>query len=256
MRNILYSATLMLENGMTTKSITKLLAALFFISALMTKYSIAQAQPADTPPYSGFLGDYSQLQPASGKQGVLIYINKNVDYSAYTKVMIAPVEIWPSPSSDYKGVQPDALKHMTDDMRASFVNALQPGYQVVDHSGPGVLVVRIAITGVQPTSPSLNATDFIPIKALFNFARSTSGNAPQVVEMTAEMEVLDASNKRVAEAVVTRKGDTNLAQGANITWSQLQSITDYWGKSFRQRLDQLRGVGGGGNNSSDEVPGM
>jgi len=246
---------------MATKSITKLGAALFFILALAAEYSIAQdqptnAQPSDAPPYSGFLGDYSQLQPVSGKEGVLAYINQGVDYSAYTKVMIAPVEIWPSPSADYKGVQPDALKRMTDNMRASFVNALQPAYPVVDQPGPGVLTVRIAITGVQPTSPPLNPTDFVPLKALFNAARSAAGDAPQVVEMTAEMEVLDASNKRVAEAVVTRKGDTNLAQGAEITWSQLQSITDSWGKNFRQRLDQLRGVSSGSDSGSDGVPGM
>lgn len=244
---------------MVTKSIMKLLAVLFFVFALAAEYSIAQAQPSETQPadaqqYSGFLGDYSKLQPVSGKEGVLIYVNKSVDYSVYTGVMIAPVEIWPSPSSDYKGVQPDALKRMTDNMRASFVNALQPAYQIVDQSGPGVLVLRIAITGVQPTSPSLNATDFIPIKALFNFARSASGNAAQVVEMTAEVEVLDTDNKRVAEAVLTRVGNTNLAQGAEITWTQLKAITDYWGKSFRQRLDELRGVSSGASSGSDGVP--
>jgi hypothetical protein len=241
---------------MATKSIMKLGAALFFTLALVAECSIAQDQPADAPQYSGFLGDYSQLQPVSGKEGVLVYINKGVDYSAYTKVMIAPVEIWTSPSSDYKGVQPDALKRMTDNMRASFVGALKPAYPVVDQSGPGVLTVRIAITGVQLTNPALNATDFVPIKALFNFARSASGDAPQVAEMTAEMEVLDANGKRVAEAVVTRKGSKEVAQGAEITWSQLQGITDFWGKSFRQRLDQLRGVSSGSGNGPDEVPGM
>jgi hypothetical protein len=245
---------------MATNSIIKVGAALFFTLVLAAECSIAQDQPAEAPQYSGFLGDYSQLQPVSGKEGVLAYVNKGVDYKAYTKVMIAPVEVWTSPSSDYKGVQPDALKRMTDNMRASFVNALKPAYPVVDQPGPGVLTVRIAITGVQPTNPPLNATDFVPIKALFNFARSASGNAPQVVEMTAEMEVLDADGKRVAEAVVTRKGNKEVAQGAEITWSQLQGITDFWGKSFRQRLDQLRGVssgtGSGSGNGSDEVPGM
>ena len=241
---------------MATKSIPKLGVALFFMLALAAEYSFAQDKPTGPKQYSGFLGDYSQLKPESGKEGVLVYINKGVDYSAYTKVFIAPAEIWPSPSSDYKGVQPDALKQMTDNMRDSFVNALQPAYPVVDQPGPGVLVVRIAITGVQPTSPPLNPTDFVPVKALFNFARSASGKAPQVAEMTAEMEVLDASNKRVAAAVVTRKGDKDLAQGADITWSQLQSITDSWGKNFRQRLDQLRGVSSSSDSGSDAIPGM
>jgi hypothetical protein len=55
---------------------------------------------------------------------------------------------------------------------------------------------------------------------------------------------------------VTRKGNKEVAQGAEITWSQLQAITDFWGKSFRQRLDQLRGVSSGTGNGADEIPGM
>lgn len=240
---------------MATKAITKLIAALFFTLALTAEYSVVQAQPAEAPQHSGFLSDYSKLQPLSGKEGVLAYINKGADYKAYTKVMILPVEVWPSPSAAYKEIQPDALKRMTDNMRASFVNALQPAYQVVDQAGPDVLTLKIAITGVQPTDPSLNPTDFIPVKAIFNFARSASGNAPKVAEMTAEMELLDADNKIVAEALATRKGEKDLVQGADITWDQLQAITDQWGKGFRQQLDQLRGVSSGTGDSSSSMPG-
>ena len=52
---------------------------------------------------------------------------------------------------------------MTDAFHMEFVGALASGYQVVNQPGPGVLRVRIAITGVQPTGPALGVTDFIPI---------------------------------------------------------------------------------------------
>ena len=79
-------------------------------------------------------------------------------------------QVFLTPNPDYKGMQPDAMKRMTDAFRMEFVGALASGYQVVNQPGPDVLRVRIAITGVQPTSPALGVTDFIPIKALFSVA--------------------------------------------------------------------------------------
>jgi hypothetical protein len=61
--------------------------------------------------------------------------------------------------------------------------------------------------------------------------------------MTAEMEVLDANGKRVAAATATRKGDEKLEQGNKVTWNDLNAISDYWAKNFRQRLDELRSQG-------------
>ena len=71
-----------------------------------------------------------------------------------------------------------ALKRMADSFLASFKRALEPQYQVVSAPGPGVFRIRGAITGVQLVKPPLNPTDFIPIKALFNVARSSAGAAP------------------------------------------------------------------------------
>jgi hypothetical protein len=87
---------------------------------------------------------------------------------------------------------------------------------------------------------NLTATDFIPIKAVFNIARDAAGESPRVAELTAEIEVLDPSGRVVAEAVSTRKGDKTLAQGENITWKDLQGIAASWAKNFRQQIDRLR----------------
>lgn len=191
---------------------------------------------------SGFLKDYSQLQPAKDREGVRIFINKTADYSAYTKIMFEPVQVYLTPNPDYKGVQPDALKRMTDGFLDSFRGALTPSYQLVHEAGPDVLRVRTAITGVQMTNPALGVTDFIPVKALFNLGRKATGEAPMVVEMSAEMEVLDADGNTLILAAASRKGEKTLKQGDKITWDEMSAITDYWAKGFRSRLDQLRDV--------------
>lgn len=216
--------------------------AVLLSTALIVCPASAQENAAAKPQYSGFLGDYSKLQPAKDRQGVALFLDRSRDYKAYTKVAFDPPEVVLVPNPDYQGVQPDALKRMTDAVQASFRRALEPAYQVVDGSGPGVLKVRIAITGVQMVKPSLSPTDLIPVKAIFNLGRAAAGASPRVAEMTLEMEVLDDKGVRVAAAVATRKGDKTLPQGEQITWKELEPIASYWGTSFRQRLDELRNV--------------
>ncbi len=193
--------------------------------------------------FSGFLGDYSQLQPAPDREGVLLFIDRSADYRPYTKVMFDPVQFYITPNPDYPVVPRDELVRMGESLLRSFQQALAPVYRVVSQPGPDVLRVRTAITGIQPAKPSMEAIDFFPIKAIFNVGREAAGAGPRVAEMTAEIEVLDPSGKRVAAATATRKGDKNLAQGDRVTWNDLQSINAYWAKGFRQRLDELRGVG-------------
>ncbi len=218
------------------------LAAVLLSLVLAAGAASAQDKAASTPRFSGFLSDYSMLKPANDREGVLLFVNKSDEYRPYTKVLFDPLEIYLAPNPDYKGVQPDALKRMADSFHASFKRALEPQYQVVNAPGPGVFRIRGAITGVQPVKPPLNPTDFIPIKALFNVARSSAGAAPMVAEMTAELEVLDANGKRVIAGVATRKGDKTLQQGSQVTWKELEAITDYWAKGLRQRLDEVRGI--------------
>lgn len=206
--------------------------------------AIAQDSANPETRFSGFLGDYSRLQPAPDREGVLLFIDRTGDYRSFRKVMFDPPEVFLAPNPDYHGLQPDTLKRMTDNFVAAFKRALEPEYQVVTEPGPDVLRVRSAITGVQLVKPSMKATDIIPVKALFNIARSAAGGAPMVAEMTAEFEVLDPTGRRIAAATATRKGEKTLKQGQEVTWADLDAITAYWASAFRRRLDEARGVAG------------
>jgi hypothetical protein len=218
------------------------LAAATVVLALAAAPAGAQSESKQKsgPAYSGFLSDYSQLKPAPDREGVMLYVDRSAKYAKYTKVLLRPIEVCVAPNPEYKGLRPDVLARMTESFAASFKKALTPGYEIVTAPGPDVLEVRSAITGVQPAKPGLTPIDFLPIKAVFNIGRAAAGAAPEVVEMTAEMELLDSSGKRLAAAVANRKGDKNLQQGEQITWAHLQEISDYWAKNFRQRLDELR----------------
>ena len=55
--------------------------------ALTAGVSTAQDQAAAKPQYSGFLSDYSKLQPAPDREGVQLFLDRSRDYKASTKVM-------------------------------------------------------------------------------------------------------------------------------------------------------------------------
>jgi hypothetical protein len=193
-------------------------------------------QQALAPVSSGFLSDYSKLKPAPGREGIRSWMDRSVNYRAYEAIYFRPIEVVVTPGPDYKGIEPEVIKRMTDQFDGAFRRAVSPPYKLVDKPGPGVLVVRLAITGVQPVAPS-SADDAVPIRTTFS-----AGRGKPVAEMSAEMEVLDASMKPVAAAVATRKGDRALPQADRVTWQHMEAIGNYWAKSFRERLDELSGV--------------
>ena len=220
-------------------SLSMVLVASFYLAGCAgTTGGPNSAQPVT---HSGFLSDYSKLRPVEGREGTQRYINRAANLRQYSKLYIDPVQIFVN-TDMHKGVQPDAMKRITDSFHKAFSDAVTPGYKIVSAPGPDVLRVRLAITGVQAISPPLGVTDFIPIKAIYNAGRAAAGEAPRLAELTAEVEVLDGQNQIVASAVSTRKSDKTLPQKDQITWSDLSPIVYTWAKQFRQALDEARGV--------------
>lgn len=206
----------------------------------MALLGACQSTPEQTQ--TGFLGDYSQLKPAPDREGVMLYIDQGFDFRPYTKLMLDPVQVLVTPKPDEPPVSPEVIQRIGQQFRQSLAQNLAPTYQLVGQPGPDVLRVRAAITGLEPAKPPPGVIDFLPLKAAFNVGREAAGAGPRVAELRAEIEVLSPENRRVAAATVSRRGDQKLPQGGEITWDSLPPITDYWAKSFRSRLDQLRGV--------------
>jgi len=190
---------------------------------------------------SGFLGDYSRLTPAPDREGVELYVDRTEDYNRYTKVLLEPIQVLATPAPGQEPAPPEAVARMSANFQQALQRALAPTYQIVAAPGPDVLRVRIAITNVQPVKPPTGVSDFLPIKALYNAGRAAAGTSPRLIEMTAEMEALAPDGRRVIAATATRRGDKTLPQGEQVSWVELESISDYWAGNFRSRLDELRG---------------
>lgn len=192
---------------------------------------------------AGFLSDYSQLKPVEGRDGVLRYVDKSIDIKPYDKLYIEQVQvIVTAKDSHHKSIQPEAMQRIADTFRSAFIDAVSPAYSVLSEPTADALHVRLAITGIQPADTPRSATDFIPIKALFNLGRSVAGKSPKVAEMSGEMEVLDGQGHIVLANISTRKSEATLPQNDRITWQDLIPIAQAWAHQFRLGLDTARGL--------------
>ncbi len=189
---------------------------------------------------TGFINDYTKLKPGGDGNAALVYVDPTVDFSQYDKIMFERVTVMLSPDADYKVIDPALLKELTDYYQNALVNAVKGDYQIVDKPGPGVLRVRVAITGIKPAKPVSNAlSTILPVGMVIAGAvKAGSGDNMGTGEAASEMEVLDSvTGRQLAAAVDRRQGGKSVMSGK---WDDTKEAFDYWAKRFRARLDELR----------------
>jgi hypothetical protein len=191
---------------------------------------------------TGFLSDYSQLQPGGDDRAALVFIKPGVDFKPYTKLMFERFIVLFSDNAEYREIDPAMLKEMTDYYQNAVFTAFKDGYEIVDQPGPDVLRVRVAITGLKPSNPTANTlSTIVPVGMVVSGAtKAVSGDNLGTGEAATEIEVLDSvTGERLAAAVDKRQGGKGVFRGK---WEDTKDAFDYWAKRFRQRLDEMRGI--------------
>lgn len=221
------------------KKITMWLAPLL-LSALLLGGCAAGGMK--TVEQSGFLGDYSQLQPGGKDRVALLYIKPGANLRSYDKIMFDRVMVMLSDDAEYRAIDPALLKELTDYYQQALFNAVKDGYQVVDQPGPGVLRVRTAITELKPSKPVANTMSSItPPGIVASLAvKIASDDNLGTGEAGTEFEFLDAmSAERLAAGVDRRQGGKGMFRGK---WDDTKDAFDFWAKRFRTQLDEARGI--------------
>lgn len=191
---------------------------------------------------TGFLNNYSQLQPGGDDRAALVYIKPDANFKQYNKLMFERIVVLLSDSAATREIDPAMLKELTDYYQNALFNAVKDGYEIVDQPGPGVMRVRVAITELKPSSPVANTmSTIIPVGIVAAGAtKAVSGDNLGTGEAGTEFEMLDAmTGERLAAAVDKRQGGKMVFRGK---WEDTKDAFDFWAKRFRQRLDQTRGA--------------
>lgn len=204
---------------------------------------------------SGFLTDYSQLHKGSGNQAKLVYIATNVNWLAYQKIYIAPVELWKSEdtNSPLGELSGENQKILVDTLYTALYNELKKSYSIVDKPEPDALTLRTAITSAKKSGPVRNLVSTVmPIGLGLSILKSIAfGKGIGVGDVQVEMELLAGdTNQRLAAAVDRRVGTKALRTKFDGSWGDVRLAFDWWAARLETRLTELR-AGKAGEEEGD-----
>ena len=237
-------------------------------SALGNSTTITASDPARMT-RSGFLSDYARLKPTKWGDGIQCWSEPNLKASNYSKVLISRIVVSIAPSKDKDKdltVDPSDLKALTDYFHDALVKSLKPQMEIVDKPGPGVVVMRIALTDLVPTAVKDSiAGTLIPYAFVVEASSGSAtgrpaGSTPYMGETGMEMQFRDG----VTGAVLAECRDTEIGRkyaadmnqgvvGAAQTWaggylnsfqqwSYAKNAFDKWAMLVAQRMAEMRGV--------------
>ncbi len=175
---------------------------------------------------SGFLVDYSELKPSKELRGALVYDHPAVTLKDFNKFIVEPIAVHFAPGADGVTIDPAKLFELAQYLRSRAVKALNEKYQVVNNSGPGVLRIRAAITGIERSIPILNIH---PGTKLLGIGLGGASMEAEAVD--------SVTGERILAVVDSQSGDrTSLFAGLS-EFSHAKQVMDMWVERFMSRLD-------------------
>jgi hypothetical protein len=195
---------------------------------------------------SGFLGDtiYSKLQPDPGNSDWLTYFKNPDVLKGSDTFLLDPVKVFFVPEVQQRDINPADQAKLEDYFTKAIRDELQAGhYNLVSEPGPGVKVLRFAITNVEPNGGKTNAA------VTGTTAVATHAIAPGVGELvprlkvgkvSIEGEMVDSASGEVEMAFMTSKSGRRFFSGLKAfqKWGDIDAAFRSWAKNFRQRLDK------------------
>jgi hypothetical protein len=137
--------------------------------------------------YSGFLGDYSNLQQTTDPNGetFLRYVSPKLNPTNYSAVIVEPISMYP------KAEPTDQLTQTTIDQVRSYAiaclrQAIGSRVRVVETPGPGVVKLQVAITGIASSAEGLKPYQVVPMAFVATMAIDTVAGAPQKAKLLVE----------------------------------------------------------------------
>ncbi len=192
--------------------------------------------------YSGFLKDYSALKEEKSPSGaaVMRWIDPNVNVNKFSSVYIEPSQLYPKPQATEK--IPDAtLQGITRYYNQALQTQFSKVLPLAKGPGPGVLVVRPAITAVSAKTKGLRPYEVIPIALVAAGVSTVTGIRDQDTSLSTEAQFIDAGNNKVVAQVVRKGAGAELENSDQVmTAKDAKAVLDGWATDMVKSFEQLK----------------
>lgn len=192
--------------------------------------------------YSGFLKDYSQLKEAKSPSGaeVMRWMDPKLDINKFTSVYIEPSQLYPKPQPTAK-IPQQTLNGITSYYDQALKREIGKSLPLAAGPGPGVIVVRPAITAVSSKTEGLHAYEVIPIALVAAAVSTASGIRDQETTLATEAVFLDGSSNKVVAQVVRKGTGTPLENSSQVMKADdVKKVIDGWAVDMHQTYLKLK----------------
>jgi len=182
--------------------------------------------------YSGFLPDYSRLQPATSPSGqpVMRWMAPGLKLDNYDHLLVKSIGFYPAASPSEQIGAPalaELQAYTSQQVKAAFGRRFQVHELGTARPGPKTLILRAAITGVDSRAEGLKPYEIIPIALVAAAATTASGSRDRTTELFVEAELLDASTgKPVLQVVRKGYGKELENREQQVTLNSLKGVID------------------------------
>ena len=192
--------------------------------------------------YSGFLKDYSQLKETKSPSGaeVMRWMDPKLDINKFTSVYVEPSQLYPKPQPTAK-ISQQTLNGITSYYDQALKREISKDLPLANGPGPGVIVVRAAITAVSSKTEGLHAYEVIPVALVAAAVSTASGIRDQETTLATEAAFIDGQNQRVVAQVV-RKGTGKPLENDSQVMSadDVKNVIDSWADDMHQSFLRLK----------------
>ena len=192
--------------------------------------------------YSGFLSDYSQLKEAKSPSGVEVmrWVDPQLDLSRYTAVYIEPTQFYPKPQATTK-IPESTLNGINTYFNQALKRELGKSLPLANGPGPGVMVVRAAITAVSSKTEGLKPYEFVPVALMAAAVSTGTGIRDQETTLGTEAQFLDGANGKVLAQVVRKGTGKPLSNDSQVMKADdVKGVIDGWASDLHQSYVKLK----------------
>lgn len=192
--------------------------------------------------YSGFLKDYSVLKEEKSPSGaaVMRWIDPDVNVNRYTSVYVEPSQLYPKPQATAK-IPQKTLQGITAYYDQTLKNAFSRELPLATNPGPGVLVVRPAITAVSAKTKGLRPYEVIPIALVAAGVSAATGIRDQDTTLATEAAFLDGGDNKLVAQVVRKGAGADLdSSSQQLEANDFRAVIDVWAHDIVTSFHQLK----------------
>ncbi|MBM3104147.1 DUF3313 domain-containing protein [Pseudomonas sp. V1] len=192
--------------------------------------------------YSGFLKDYSALKEEKSPSGaaVMRWIEPGLNVNKFSSVYVEPSQLYPKPQATEK-IPDSTLQGITQYYNQALQTQFSKVLPLAKGPGPGVLVVRPAITAVSAKTKGLRPYEVIPIALVAAGVSAATGIRDQDTSLSTEAQFLDASNNKVVAQVVRKGAGADLDNSDQVmTAKDARAVLDGWAIDIVKSFEQLK----------------